>query len=452
MTLATWLAFLPAALLQAPAAPALALEQVGVLKGAGEGSEIISVQAASARAVLMHSKSGAVELLDLSDPAQLRSVRVIEVALAKGEDLTSVAFPPAGDWFLAVAKAKRALEPGHAYAHALADGRLLATFPVGVSPDCVYIDKNGTSALIANEGEDFEELEGRLVSAPGSVTHIRFAAELARSVVTEIAFDPGATGPTDGRSIERNVGEAPRMIELGPGPAFFEPEVVAFVPGQERALVTLQENNLVAEIDLAAGRVTRLIPLGNTTHPADLADDGRFADEATYLGRREPDGIAVSPDARFFVTADEGDTEPSVDKTAPGLPCSGGRTLSVFDLATGACLGDTGPELDRAAARAGLYNDKRSKKKGSEPEMVLVLERGGRLFAAVTLERAGALALVDLADPARPAVVAIAPSGSEAGKDEPEGLAHYRDPKSGADYLYVANEGTNTLGVLRLSR
>ena len=37
-------------------------------------------------------------------------------------------------------------------------------------------------------------------------------------------------------------------------------------------------------------------------------------------------------------------------------------------------------------------------------------------------------------------------------KDEPEGLALFRDPKTEADYLYVANEGTGTLGVLRVAR
>jgi hypothetical protein len=41
-------------------------------------------------------------------------------------------------------------------------------------------------------------------------------------------------------------------------------------------------------------------------------------------------------------------------------------------------------------------------------------------------------------------------TGADPFGDEPEGLARYRDPKSAADYLYVANEGSNTLGVLRV--
>jgi hypothetical protein len=217
-------------------------------------------------------------------------------------------------------------------------------------------------------------------------------------------------------------------------------------------VVTLEECNVVACVDLAAGKLERYLWLGNTSHAADLVADDRYDERDTLLARREPDGIAVTADGRLFVTADEGDTGPNVDKTPPGKPSGGGRTLSVFDLQTGECLGDTGPELDRMAAQAELYPNKRSTKRGSEPEMVITFERGGKSYAAVTLERAGALALVDLSDPRKPAVLAVAPSGADHLKDEPEGLARFRDPAEHHDYFYVANEGTGTLGVLRVPR
>ena len=208
----------------------------------------------------------------------------------------------------------------------------------------------------------------------------------------------------------------------------------------------------MAYFDLEAGKLERYLWLGTTTHAADLAADERYDERDTLLARREPDGLAVTSDGRLLVTADEGDTGPNADKTPPGKPAGGGRTLSVFDVQTGEFLGDTGPELDRLAARADLYPDKRSPKRGSEPEMVLAFERGGRSYAAVTLERAGALALVDLSDPKRPTVLAVAPSGADHLKDEPEGLALFRDPSGRHDYFYVANEGTGTLGVLRVPR
>lgn len=439
--------------LQQPAAPVgPTLEHVRVIQTAAPGAEIISVQASTRRAVLTHSQAGQIELFDLTDPAAPRSVRVFDLALEKGEEITSVALPPSGEWFLVAVKAGPQLAPGRALAHSLADGKHLATFPCGVGPDCITISPSGTRALVANEAEGFELVGDRLVTAPGGLTLIEIADELASSRVTQFVLDLASSWPTEGRTLERSLGDKTSDIELLGAPEYLEPEVVAFLPGEKRALVTLEESNMVACFDLGAGKLERYLWLDHTTHPADLVADERYDEKDTLLARREPDGLAVTSDGRLFVTADEGDTGPSTDKTPPGKPAGGGRTLSVFDVQTGEFLGDTGPELDRLAARAGLYPDKRSTKRGSEPEMVLTFERGGRSYAAVTLERAGALALVDLSDPKKPAVLAVAPSGAEHLKDEPEGLALFRDPSGGHDYLYVANEGTGTLGVLRVPR
>jgi hypothetical protein len=437
---------------QAAAERAATLETVRVIETAAPGAEIVSVQASTRRAVLSHSQAGQVELFDLTDPAAPRSLRVFDLGLEKGEELTSVALPSKGDWFLAAVKAGPQLAPGRALAHSLADGRRLASFPCGVGPDCVTIAPSGTRALIANEAEGFDLVGDRLVTAPGSLTLIDLAAGLASAKVSQFVFDQAASSPTDGRTIERKVEGEFRDIELQNTPEYLEPEVAVFLPGETRALVTLQECNVVAYVDLAAGKLERYLWLGTTTHPADLVADDRYDEKGTLLGRREPDCVALTPDGLCFVTADEGDTDPNAEKTPPGKPLGGGRTLSVFDLQTGEFLGDTGPGLDRLAARANLYPDKRSTKRGSEPEMVLTFERGGRSYAAVTLERAGGLALVDITDPRNPTVLSVAPSGGDHLRDEPEGLALFRDPTERHDYLYVANEGTGTLGVLRVPR
>lgn len=447
----------PVCLAQEPAPPPR-LELATVLPDL-PGAEIIAIQADTRRAVLTLGAVGAVEILDLATPEHPRSLGRVELGLARGEELTSVALPPRGDWFLAVVKADGARAPGRALVHALAGGKRLAEFPCGVGPDSVSIEPGGRFALIANEGEGFERVDGELRTAPGSLTRIELAADVARSQVTEIALDAVLVAPDDrwqGRRIERKVDGVELELPLENTPFGLEPEVIAFLPPEEgnglRALVTLQENDAVAVIDVAGARLERYFPLGEITHPADLVEDGHFEERGLLRARREPDGIAIGPGGRWFVTADEGDTVPNAQRTPEGEPAGGGRSLSVFDAGSGAWLGDTGPELDRLAAAHDLYPDKRSAQKGSEPEMVLVLELGSTPYAAVTLERAGALALVDLSDPAHPHAVALAPVGSRHWQDEPEGLAHFRDPRDGRDYLYVANEGTGTLGVLRVLR
>src|SRR6185436_20832249 len=127
------------------------LELVKVLATAAPGAEIVSVQASTKRAVLTHSQTGQVELFELSDPAAPRSLRVFDLGLEKGEEITSVAVPPRGEWFLAAIKAGPHLKAGRALAHSLADGKRLASFPCGVGPDCVTISASGKRALVANE-------------------------------------------------------------------------------------------------------------------------------------------------------------------------------------------------------------------------------------------------------------------------------------------------------------
>jgi hypothetical protein len=430
------------------------LERVAVIATAAPGAEIVSVQAGTRRAALTHSQAGAVELYDLADPARPRSLGTIALELAEGEELTSVALPPQGDYFLSAVKAAGPLDPGRVVAHALAGGKRLASFPCGVGPDCVAIDAAGRFALVANEAEGFESVDGEPTSAAGSVTRIELAAELERSSVLTIDLaDLGERPELDdpaGRFIERSIAGRKRLLPLGRSAAFLEPEVVTFAPHGRRAYVSLQESNAVLVLDVERASVLQLWSLGTSTHPADLLENGAFAETGPLLARREPDGIALTPDGRYLVSADEGDTFPKAKETPQGVPAGGARSVSVFDAATGTLVGDTGPELDRTAAAAGLYPDKRSGEKGCEPEMVVCFELDGRAHAAVTLERAGALALIDLGDPSRPRVLSVCALGDDPPADEPEGLAHLHDAEHDTHYLYAANEGTGTLGVLAI--
>ena len=118
---------------------------------------------------------------------------------------------------------------------------------------------------------------------------------------------------------------------------------------------------------------------------------------------REPDGIALNQTGRSFVTANEGDTR----NASGGSGVRGGRTVSVFDARTGKLLGDTGSQLDDA--EAGAYDDSRSNRGGSEPEVLDLAQHRGVTLVAVGLERANAVALIDTSDPATPTVVDIAP-------------------------------------------
>jgi uncharacterized protein len=139
------------------------------------------------------------------------------------------------------------------------------------------------------------------------------------------------------------------------------------------------------------------------------------------------------------VTADEGDTRNAAGASGP----RGGRTVSAFDARTGDLLGDTGSQLDDAAAAIVSYPDSRSNRGGSEPEVLDLTHHRGMTLVAVGLERANAVALINVSNPVAPVVIDLAPVGAG-----PEGIKFFRRGK----HLFVAaaNEVSGTVSILEV--
>jgi hypothetical protein len=146
---------------------------------------------------------------------------------------------------------------------------------------------------------------------------------------------------------------------------------------------------------------------------------------------REPDGVAIFEvlGVAYFATVDEGDSwGPSYD-TASNARTVGGRTLSVFRLADGAFVGDTGNRIDFASNATGRWGafleDSRARRGGSEPESMALRTVGDRVLAIVGCERANSLALVDLTNPAWPTVLGVIGIGglsTDTARIAPEGV------------------------------
>jgi DNA-binding beta-propeller fold protein YncE len=303
---------------------------------------------------------------------------------------------PQFDYFLTVTG--RAGQIGTVSAFGLFNGVLLDSAPVGIQPDAVVISPNGLVAVVTNEAEGSGTGQS---GGAGSLSVIDLGASHAvgRLVVRHVPLPSlvGVPGVSAGRTDDLAVLPIDNLHET------LEPENIAFSPDSRFAYVTLQENNAVLRLDLSTGDMPAM-GLGQTTHLADLTNGGGYVPTQSLAAFREPDGIAVDETGRFFVTADEGDTRNAAGQSG----VRGGRTISVFDAQTGAFIADTGTQLDDAAAAAGVYPDHRSNRGGSEPEGVDLIRFGGRTLAAVALERADAIALVDLSDPTRPRVLHVA--------------------------------------------
>ena len=421
--------------------------------GHERGAEIVAVHAATARLVVVNSEHGEIDVVDLSDPEAPRRIARHTVPRKPAEHLTSAAIHPSGTYVVAVVQNEAPDVSGRLVLLRMADGQRLGAHAIGVGPDDVAIAPDGRTAVVANEAEGYawDPATATYTSAEGTIAVVDLSRGPACTTVKllslpDLTGHPGVTQAKDRRFLERNVDrdgngkiegdEKDVMIPLDATPPHLEPEYVTYAPDSRQAYVTLQENNAVAVVDPIAGRLVRVLGLGITDHPADRKDDGTIDFSDRLLAFREPDGISVTPDGRYLVTADEGDTDPRASKTPVGLAAGGGRTLSVFDARTGALVGDTGGQLDAAAAAAGVYPDHRSAGRGSEPEVPVAFSVDGTTFVALSLEWANAVALVSLETPAKPRVLGAYPLGE--GGISPEGVAVYQ--ADGNTWVISANE------------
>lgn len=462
--------------------------------GHEKGTEIVSVQQLTLRAVLSNFETGDVDVLDVSHPKHLQRIARFSLGLAKGEELTSVAFHPTLDLFAAVIDA--GTNPGRLEIHSAATGLLLGHAKVGFGPDAVVFSENGNLILIANEGEDFwfDRVKKQFFTPEGSISIVRLdetgQIETNKTLaLADMTNHKGFVIAQGGRFLEREIdwngdgniskkvdfdgdgmiennkvslgyfqshevfgtetkGEAKILIPItNYSPAVLEPEYIAISPDANKAYVTLQEDDAVAVVDLIQEQVISYYGLGVSQHKTDTNNDGwvQFSQSITAL--REPDGITTTADGRYFITADEGDSDTDSSPNSKDQLVSGGRSVSVFDAETGELLGDTGNQLDETAFANHVYPDKRSNKKGSEPEMLVSFDLDSIPFVAVGMERAGAVELISLKDPSHPKVVAL---GKIAGDEDksPEGIAHF--VIAGEHYLLTANEMNGTVECFKI--
>ena len=399
----------------------------------GDNAEVISVRHTDGIAAISNTV-GSVDVLDLSDPLNPSFLIRVPIDTTTGPP-NSVAVHPQHDYFLVVTG--RAGVIGTLAAHDLSSGALLASVSLGLQPDAVAISPNGQYAVVANEAES----TGRgATGGPGSLSIVSLAGfngvvprelEVTNLAIPSLAGIPGvSSGRTDG------IGG----VTIDHTPGTIEPEYVTFSADSRYAFVTLQENNVVIRLEVRTGAM-RIFGLGHVMHAADLTNGGGYVEAETLVAFREPDGIAVDQTGRFFVTADEGDTNNAAGSGSP----RGGRTLSVFDARTGAFIADTGQEIDHEAAEAGVYPDGRSNRGGSEPEGVDLTSYRGLTLAVVALERANAVALVDLSDPTDPDVIDIASLAPAVG---PETVKFLRS----GSRLFVAtgNEVSGSVSILEV--
>ena len=380
------------------------------------------------------------------------------------------------------------------------EGNFVAKYEAGVQPDMVTFSPNGNCILSANEGEPREGYEA--TDPMGSVTVVDLNSKTVQTITFE-TFDSSRA-----QLVENGV-----LLKSGAAPSVdLEPEFIAVSSDSKTAYVTLQENNAVAALDLTSGTWKYVKGLGFKDHSAegnalDLDQDGKIdiRNEAVY-GVYMPDGISVVTigGKDYLITANEGDAREWGDyenidsdklvlsdgekagkkieyldtSKTDGLESGktyilGGRSFSIWNADTLKQVFDSGDDFEVITAaefpehfnsghdEAGL--DKRSHKKGVEPESVSVLETNGKIYAIVGLERMGGIMVYDISDPDK-AVYAdyLNVRGfSETVTDldclgdlGPEGICTIsaEDSPTGNAMILVANEISGTVTVVQIEK
>ncbi|NEQ41643.1 MAG: calcium-binding protein [Okeania sp. SIO3I5] len=230
-------------------------------------AEIPAYDPITQRVFVVNADSAAVDVLDISDPTNPTFITEIDVS-SFGAGANSVAV---NDGVVAVAvEANDTQDPG-TVAFFNTDGETLAQVTVGALPDMLTFTSDGTRVLVANEGEPNDDYtndpEGSvsIIDISGGVNNLT-QADVSTADFT--AFN-GREEELRSRGVRIFGPDANAAQDL-------EPEYIAVSPDDNTALVTLQENNAVAVVDINDATILDVLPLGVKDHSRGLPNLTQF--------------------------------------------------------------------------------------------------------------------------------------------------------------------------------
>lgn len=462
--------------------PAAFREVADIDLGGTAAAEISAYDPISKRLFTVNNEKAAiVDVLDLSAFPAVTKLKPIDVS-SLGGVANSVAV---SDGKLAIAlEATNKQANGSVIVLNTSTLAVIRQITVGALPDMVTFSPDGRFIVTANEGEPNADYS---IDPEGTVSIIDVSNDYSVKTLDFAGFE------------SQYAALAPKGFRMfGPKATFaqdIEPEYVAISDNSQKAFVTLQENNGVAEIDLVNGKIVSLHALGtkdmnyilnsidasdddkrvelknwpiksfylpdaisyftvNGTPYVITADEGDAREYSTFDEQKRVSSLKLNPVyfpngdelkktanlGRLRVTSTRGDNEK--DGVYEELYAFGGRGFSIFHAADMKRVYESGNSLEQEVIKAGIYDDSRSDDKGVEPEGVTVGWMSGKPVAFVALERVDAIAVYDLSNPGAPQFLQIIKTG-----DAPEGVLFIAADKSpnGRSLLVTSNEEDGTV-------
>ena len=300
----------------------IVLSDNGLATGSG-GAEIPAFDPASKRA--FSASNVGIQVVDLTNPAAPVRLAPIDPTAAPynlpGRDVTHVIVKNgvlavsiiAPVSLPAVVPATYKTAPGTVAFFTASTGALLGSVTVGANPDQLVFTPDGTRVLVANEGE-VDVVGVNSFDPEGSVSIINVSSGFNSPPVQTATF-----ASFNGKEAELRANGI-RIFTGNTAARDLEPEYVAISADGTKAVVTLQEANAVALLDIASATITAIHPLGLKNFAplvADFSDrdsatNGQAIELKTGLpafGMFMPDGISryESGGQSYYVISNEGD-------------------------------------------------------------------------------------------------------------------------------------------------
>lgn len=312
-----------------------------VMDGNGSGvAEITDVTADGKTLVYTDGENGAISFVDISNPAEPTGLGTVEVG---GEPTSLVIL----DSYVLVG-----VNTSESYTNP--SGQLVvvnkdipgitATHQLGGQPDSLALAPDHQRAAIVIENErDEDENEGLLPQNPsGTLLIVDLDGTPDAWTITEADLSPVAAA--------------------APGENDLEPEYVD-INGNNEAVVSFQENNYLAIVDITTGETINHFSAGEVTlEKVDTEENDLIEFNSAITKRAEPDAVSWIDDDSF-ATANEGDYEDENGEEG------GSRGFTIFNQ-DGTVEYESGESFEHWLASAGHYNEGRSENKGCEPESV----------------------------------------------------------------------------------
>jgi hypothetical protein len=268
--------------------------------------EVIAYDPLSERLFTTSGIEGFVDVTDFSEPSSPKLIRSINMnqygsitSLAVHNGLLVVASPNAMPQL-----------PGSVIAMSL-EGVPIKQFTVGVQPDMITFTPDGNKILVANEGQPNLDYS---IDPEGSVTIIDISKGIVNTVQSDVkTLDFTAFNAQASSLIAQGIRKTSASSTLSQD---IEPEYITVDENSQRAWVTLQENNAIAEVNLINQSFVSIFPLGTKDYSKqgngiDASDNNQVIAIANWPVKAFyiPDAIAnysVNGN-RYLVTANEGD-------------------------------------------------------------------------------------------------------------------------------------------------